>query len=177
MSRAALIRWGGLAAILGGVLWIVFFTGHTFTHGSTQSPRGATILGFESLDFNRLLAIPPLLFIWGLVATRATQAGPGRRLGRVGFAAALLGLAMISLGVVLETWIVDPNKDFQNPLVQGGWVLFIFGLFPVLPVGMILSASAPRVLRGGSGYSPSSSACWPLFSFSRDSCRRLPREA
>ena len=138
MSRAALIRWGGLAAILGGVLWIVFFTGHTFTHGSTQSPRGATILGFESLDFNRLLAIPPLLFVWGLVATRATQAGPGRRLGRVGFVAALLGLVMVSLGVVLETWIVDPNKDFQNPLVQGGWVLFIFGLFPVLPFGMIL---------------------------------------
>lgn len=60
------VRWGGLAAILGGALWIVFFTGHTFAHGSTQSPRGATILGFESLDFNRLLAIPPLLFMWGV---------------------------------------------------------------------------------------------------------------
>ena len=114
------------------------FTGHTFAHGSTQSPRDATILGLGSLDFYRLLAVPPLLFVWGLVATRATRAGSGSRLGRVGFVAALLGLAMVALGVVLETWIVDPNKDFQNPLVQGGWILFLFGLFPVLPVGMIL---------------------------------------
>lgn len=119
-------------------MWMVLFTGHTFTHGSTQSPRGATIQGFGSLDFYRLLAVPPLLFVWGLVATRARQAEPGSRLGRVGFVTALLGLVMLALGVVLETWIANPNKDFQNPLVQGGWVLFIFGLFPVLPVGMIL---------------------------------------
>jgi len=138
MARAALIRWGRLAAILGGALWVVFYTGHTFTHGSTQSPRDATILGLESLDFNRLLAIPPLLFIWGLVGACATQLRPGRRFGRVGFLVALVGLVMVALGVVLETWIIDPSKDFYNPLVQGGWILFIFGLFPVLPVGMIL---------------------------------------
>lgn len=133
-----IIRWGGLAAILGGALWIVFFTGHTFTHGSTQSPRDAAILGFESLDFYRLLAIPPLLFIWGLVGVRATRDRPDGRLGRVGFAAALVGLVMLALGVILETWIIDPSKDFYNPLVQGGWILFLFGLFPVLPAGMIL---------------------------------------
>ncbi len=138
MATSNLIRWGGVAAISGGVLWMGLFTGHTFAHGSTQSPRDATILGLGSLDFYRLLAVPPLLFVWGLVATRATRAGSGSRLGRVGFVAALLGLAMVALGVVLETWIVDPNKDFQNPLVQGGWILFLFGLFPVLPVGMIL---------------------------------------
>jgi hypothetical protein len=138
MSRARLIRWGGLAAILGGVLWILFYTGHTFTHGSTQSPRDATILGLESLDFNRLLALPPLLFIIGLFGTRATRAFVGRRPGRVAFVVALLGLVMITLGVILETWVIDPNKDFENPIVQGGWILFLFGLFPVIPVGMIL---------------------------------------
>ncbi len=133
-----LIRWGGAAAILGGVLWILFYTGHTFTHGSTQSPRGATILGFESLDFNRLLTIPALLFIVGLFGARATQPSASRHTGRVAFVVALVGLVMIALGVVLETWIIDPNEDFENPLVQGGWIAFIFGLFPVLPVGMIL---------------------------------------
>lgn len=133
-----LVRWGGLAAMLGGALWIVSFTGHTFTHGSTQSPRDATILGFESLDFYRLLAIPPLLFIWGLVSARATRVRSSRRLGQVGFVVALVGLVMLALGVILETWIIDPSKDFYNPLVQGGWILFLFGLFPVLPAGMIL---------------------------------------
>ncbi len=82
MATSNLIRWGGVAAISGGVLWMVLFTGHTFAHGSTQSPRDGTILGLGSLDFYRLLAVPPLLFVWGLVATRATRAGPGSRLGR-----------------------------------------------------------------------------------------------
>ncbi len=138
MQHRRLIRWGGLASILGGVLWIVFMTGHTFTHGSTQSPRDASILGLESLDFNRLLAIPPLLLIGGLVGARATRPRTGRRRGQAGFVIALLGLIMIALGVILETWIIDPDKDFQNPLVLGGWILFLFGLFPVLPIGMIL---------------------------------------
>ncbi len=137
-SLSRLIRWSGLAAVLGGVLWIVFFTGHTFTHGSTQSPRDATILGFESLDFNRLLAVPPLLFIWGLVGAHATRASLGRRIGRVGFVTAVVGLVMLALGIILETWIIDPSEDFYNPLVQGGWILYIFGLFPVLPAGMVL---------------------------------------
>ena len=138
MSQAGLTRWGGLAAILGGVLWIVLMTGHTFTHGSTQSPRDASILGLESIDFFRSLAIPPLLFIGGLVGARATRPRTGRRRGQAGFVIALLGLIMIALGVILETWILDPDKDFHNPLVLGGWISFLFGLFPVLPVGMIL---------------------------------------
>jgi len=45
---------------------------------------------------------------------------------------------MVALGIVLETWIIDPSKDFHNPLVQGGWILLLFGLFSMLPVGMIL---------------------------------------
>lgn len=138
MWRVGLIRWGALAAILGGVLWILLYTGHTFTHGSTQSPRNATILGLESLDFYRLLALPSLLFIIGLFGTRATRASTSRRLGRVAFLVALLGLVMIGFGVILETWILDVDKDFEHPLVQGGWILFLFGLCPVVPVGMIL---------------------------------------
>jgi hypothetical protein len=67
---------GWVAAISGGVLWMVLFTGHTFAHGSTQSPRGATILGFGSLDFYRLLAIPPLLFVWGWSPPAPREPGP-----------------------------------------------------------------------------------------------------
>ena len=159
----------------GGVVWIVLFTGHTFTHGSIQSPRGATILGFGSLHFYRLLALPPLLFIWGLVGARATRDGPGGRLGRVGFVAALVGLAMVAFGVVLETWIVDSDKDFYNPLVQGGWILFLFGLFPVLPVGMILFAVGSSDIQRRLRMLAVVIGLWPPFSFWRVCCRRLPR--
>ncbi len=132
-------RWSGLAAILGGVLWIVFSTGLTFTHGPTQIPRNATLLGLSALAFNRILALPPLLFIVGLAGLRLR--GPtarGRSPGEAGFVVALIGLIMVSLGVVFETWIIDPNKDFFHPIVQAGWILYIFGLFPVHAVGMIL---------------------------------------
>lgn len=82
MSSVRKIRGAGVAANVGGLLWVIASTGHTFTHGSTQSPRNATILGWESLDFFRLLAIPPLLFIVGLVGTQATRAPARRRRGR-----------------------------------------------------------------------------------------------
>ena len=154
MSSRTLVRLAGPAAMLGGVLWVTVVTGHTFTHGSTQSPRGATLLGLESLDFFRLLAIPPLLFAVGLAgarASRATRGTSGGRLGRAGFVVALLGLALVALGVILETWIVDPSEDFSHPLVQGGWIAYLLGLFPVLPLGMLLfgvgSPHMPRHVR------------------------------
>lgn len=151
MTPRAWTYWAGPAAVLGGLLWIVFVTGHTFTHGSTQSPRGAALLGLESLNFFRLLAIPPLLFAVGLVGARASRAARGvsdGRLGRAGFVVALLGLALVALGVILETWIVDPSEDFSHPLVQAGWIAYLLGLFPVLPLGMILfGVGSPQMSR------------------------------
>jgi hypothetical protein len=138
MSRETLVRWGAVGSVVGGILWVVLFAGHTFAHGSTQTPREATVLGLSSLDFLRLLAIPPLLFMWGLWSARATQTAPLRPLGRAGYFVSLTGLAMVALGVVLETWIVDPSLDFSHPFVQGGSILFLFGLFPTLTIGMIL---------------------------------------
>jgi hypothetical protein len=61
---------------------------------------------------------------------------------------------MLAVGVVLETWIINPDKDFYNPLVQGGWILFLFGLFPVLPVGMILFGIGSTASGGVFGCSP-----------------------
>ncbi len=34
MSKSNLIHWGGLAAMLGGLLSILFAYGYVFTHGS-----------------------------------------------------------------------------------------------------------------------------------------------
>ena len=129
-----------MAAIVGGLLWILLLTGQTFTHGSTQTPREAAILGLESLDFWRLLALPPILWIVALASTGATRRS-GRRLGQIGLVTALLGLAMVALGVVLETWILDPDEYFHTTLVQSGWILYLFGLFPMLSLGMFLFAA------------------------------------
>jgi hypothetical protein len=131
-------RLGGIAAMLGGVLWMLAVAGLTYAHGLTESPRGALVLGFGALTFNRLLAFPPLLFAVGLAGVRARGSTPRGWLGKTGFVVALAGLVMASLGVVLETWIVNPDANFYSPVVQAGWMVSILGLFPVLAVGMVL---------------------------------------
>lgn len=78
MSSSTLARLAGPAAVMGGLLWVAVVTGHTFAHGSTQSPRDAAVLGLQSLDFFRLLAIPPLLFALGLAGASPSGSNRGQ---------------------------------------------------------------------------------------------------
>lgn len=142
MTAAA--GWAGLAGTVAGLMWLVFATGYVFTHGSTETPRGAVIASLTALDFTRLLAVPPLLFVVALVAA-ARAVRPDRALA-IGTALAIAGSLMISVGAFLQTSIVDPNADFGHPAVQSGWLLYIFGLFPVLSIGALVSAIASRRL-------------------------------
>jgi hypothetical protein len=143
LQDAGLIRWSGATALVGGLLWIVFAAGWTLSHGSTESPRNATFLGLGALEFTRLLAVPAGCWVVSLVSSPVdADRGPA---ARIGFATALLGVLMIGLGALLQTSIVDPERDFGHPAVQGGWLLFIAGLFPVLSSGMLLlGISSPR---------------------------------
>ena len=75
MSSATLVHWGDPAAIIGGLLWMPFVTALTFTHGSTEDPRGTVLAGLTALGLNRLLALPPLLWIVGLVGTATSRRG------------------------------------------------------------------------------------------------------
>lgn len=141
---ADLARWSGATALVGGLLWAILAVGWTLSHGSTQSPRGATFFGLGALEFTRLLAVPAVLWLMSLMGS-ATGMRPGTGVAaRAGYATALVGAGMVGLGAILQTSIVDPGRQFGHPAVQGGWLLFIAGLFPALSLGMLLLGLAPR---------------------------------
>ncbi len=94
MSASRLARWGGLAAMLGGVLWV--FKG------------GAIMLTGEQPPVVFSAALP--LFAAGLVGLHARLGGRGGRLGRTGLLVAYVALASALVALVGFT------------LVPAGWV-------------------------------------------------------
>ncbi len=120
MSASSLAHWGGLAAMLGGVLWV--FKG------------GAIMLTGEQPPVVFSAALP--LFAAGLVGLHARLGGRGGRLGKTGLllAYAALSSALVALvGFTLAPagWV--PNEDSVT-LLTPFIVLAGFGPF----VGLVL---------------------------------------
>ena len=85
MPRTQLVARGGLAMMLGGVLWIAL-------RPLVASAWGKPIFGLSYEDYNRLMVAPLLLLLAGVLAfRRSVPAEVGR--------AARWGLAFLALGV------------------------------------------------------------------------------
>ena len=136
MSSRRLIRWSGLAAMLGGLLWMVLGALAGMTGGSTK------VLGLTEGAYCRMFTVSLLLVTAGLAGLYARQAGRFGRLGAAGFVLAFIGLALMVLGIVIEWWISDlmfadvPLGEFK-PGTHAGWGIFGVG-FCVLAVGLVL---------------------------------------
>ena len=120
MSASRLARWGGLAAMLGGVMWV--FKGGAIMLTGEQPP-----VVFEA-------ALP--LFAAGLVGLHARLGGHGGRLGKTGLLLAYAALAsalvaLVGLTLVPAGWV--PNEDSVT-LLTHFIVLAGFGPF----VGLVL---------------------------------------
>ena len=143
MTPAPLIRWSGLAAMLGGALWIALW----FILRSTWS---ADLLTLTYEDYNRLMPIPLLLLMSGLAGLYARQGGRSGKLGTAGAVVAFIGLVMLLAGSVVEFWIGGGIRHGNESISQSGWGIFLLG-FPVLAVGMLLfgiAALRAKVLPG-----------------------------
>ena len=90
-----LIRLSGLAAILGGVVWIAVRVLILL-----QPPP------FSYDAYNRMFAAPLLLLLVGLLGLSVRRAGGRGRLARTGIVAALAGCALLIAGNVAEFWLV-----------------------------------------------------------------------
>jgi len=120
MSTSVLVRWGGLAAMLGGVMWV--FKGGAIMLTGEQPP---VVFG---------AALP--LFAAGLVGLHARLGGRGGRLGRTGLLiayAALVSALVVLVGSTLAPAGWAPNEDSVTPLTPF-IVLAGFGPF----VGLVL---------------------------------------
>ncbi len=115
MSYSALIRWGGLAALLGGALSVVegLLILSNPEYYDFDSPLELLILVVEGAALLATLA--------GLVGLHVRQAGSYGRLGVAGFFAASAGTALAGAGHLGAV----PFFDFVN---VGGMVYVLFAL-------------------------------------------------
>ena len=95
MSSSSFVRWGGLAAVLGGVLWMAVFA--VFATRPSGPGSAPPYRSFEGLYVPFLLAA--VLIVAGLAALHAHLRGTYGGLGKAGFVLALVGAVSLALVV------------------------------------------------------------------------------
>jgi hypothetical protein len=137
---SGLIRWCGLAAMLGGVLWVLWAAGQLQGWGGGGGDPGSA--SYERYEFfNRLLPLVLLPVLVGFVGLYVAQRGRQGWLGTVGLAIVLVGFAVIIAGSVGEFWLFSDQPYAQPNGRNASWTLFLLG-HPVLAVGTALLGAA-----------------------------------
>lgn len=122
MTPSRLIRWTGLAAMLGAVVWWTSWILNGFTRDGAVAVLGLSERGWRTVANAALV-----FFICGLAGIAAAHASRAGKVAFVGFLTTLLGLVAMLAGNVIEFWVAhDP----------GGFMILV-GLF-VQPIGLIL---------------------------------------
>ena len=143
MHSAKLIRWSGLLAVLGGVLWTATLVLVAFTADGSRD-----VFGFSERGWRTLLQNPAMLFFMaGLIGFHAKQAGRSGSLGKSGFVVCLLALGMMLLGTITEYWVFELFYGTQHP----GWAMTGVG-FLLLPIGLLLFGIGTLKARVFSGW-------------------------
>ncbi len=129
-----LIRWGGLAAMVGGALWALWYV-------------GASLVGGENYQtYNRLMPAVLLLLAVSLLALHAAQKQSNEPLGRWGLVVALVGLVVMIGGNVAEFWAFNEEAYGPNSLRNSAWMVFGLGTFAFY-VGTVLFGIGTRCMR------------------------------
>lgn len=129
MRPSNLIRWSGLLAVLGAMLWTASWIVVTLTAGDTREVLGLSERGWRTLLLNPAM----LFFMAGLVGFHAKQVGRSGRAARSGFVVCLLGLSTMLLGNIIEFWVSGLFYGTTAP----GWHMMGVGLL-LLPIGLLL---------------------------------------
>lgn len=122
---ASWIRWSGLAAVLGGVLWALWYVGAYFV--GWGSPSSAEYGAYEA--YNRSMPGVLVLLLAGLVGAHMLQRKVYGWLGKAGFVVASIGLLGMIAGNVAEFWIFTEEAYGTSSLRDNAWMAFGLGLF------------------------------------------------
>ena len=132
MRSSNLVRWAGLAAMVGGILWALWTVGFNFVgYGDPGTPA------YERYEaYNRLLPLVLLPVMVGFLGLHAAQRRSYGWLGRAGFVTALLGLALAVAGSVGEFWVFTTQPYEANGRATS-WTVYLLGHL-VLAIGSVL---------------------------------------
>lgn len=161
-----LIRWGGLAAMLGGIAGILYFPFHAVAYFATEDGAASAdpawvaawseafrsifepLFTFASPDavymtYGKIVAFVILGFLAGIVALHARQAAYGGRLERWGFRIAFVSTFLLFLGSIGEYWVGALEFSFFAFSVPG-FLLSMVG-YPLFGIGTLKAKVAPRL--------------------------------
>lgn len=166
MKHVRLARWGALAAMVGGILGILYFPFHAAAYFATkdgapslEAPWVAAwaepfarafspLLTFSSPDavystYGKLSLFMVLGALAGTMALHARQAANEGRLEKWGFRLAFVGFAMGTLGSFGEYWVGALDLSFLAFTLPAILLLNI-GL-PLFGIGTLRAKVAPRL--------------------------------
>jgi hypothetical protein len=166
VSPSNLIRWGGLAALVGGVMGILYFPFHAAAYFATQDGSAALdapwvavwaepftrvfdpLLTFAPphevyTTFGKILVLVVLGFLSGVLALHSRQGARAGRLEKWGFRVLLLGSVLGTLGVFGEYY--TPYLDFSFLAFSApGILLLMFGSL-LFGIGTLRAGMVPRL--------------------------------
>ena len=167
MSSSNLIRWGGLAALVGSVIGILYFPFHSAAY--LASPQGGAdslaapwvaawyepftrvfdpLLTFASphdvyTTFGKVYILVLLGFLAGVLALHSRQGAHAGRLEKWGFRVVLVGSVLSTGGAFGEYYTPYLDSSFLA-LSAPGLLLMMFGS-PLFGIGTLRARMTPRL--------------------------------
>ncbi len=138
MSFSNLLRWSGLAAMVGGALFVIFELldlYNFFVVEENFSEVAATAPWVAEALLNLLGTVLLLFGLFGLYARQSEAAG---HLGLVGFLVAFLGTALVAGVSWGDVFVVPILADAAPEVLDAGPPLGIILSFGVFTVGWVL---------------------------------------
>ncbi len=135
MTASTLVRWGGAAAMLGGLVWL-----WAMTVMAMRFPGVPNVADRETGDLMPVLLVALLLMAVGLVGLMARYRGITSNLGRAGFALALGGALLAPGAAVLSRWL-----DFSWWVFVLAFIAMMVGVV-VLAIDLLRQGAVPRVV-------------------------------